>query len=101
MWPPGNQRYTALVVPPEMMGMHLTSPVVHSTHRTVDLDFSAAVALFGHFGVEWDLTTVDAADAPRLAEIGYLLRSSRGDLVVRFRGDEGRQGGGRGVDGLL
>ena len=26
-----NQRYTALVVPPELMGMHLTSPVVHSS----------------------------------------------------------------------
>ena len=30
-----NQRYTALVVPPELMGMHLTSPVVHSSGRTV------------------------------------------------------------------
>ncbi len=54
-----NQRYTALVVPPELMGMHLTSPVVHSSGRTVAVGFSAAVALFGHFGVEWDLTTVD------------------------------------------
>ncbi len=26
-----TQRYTALVVPPEMMGMHLTTPHVHST----------------------------------------------------------------------
>ena len=57
-----NQRYTALVVPPELMGMHLTSPVVHSSGRTVALGFSAAVALFGHFGVEWDLTTVDDRD---------------------------------------
>lgn len=63
-----NQRYTALVVPPEMMGMHLTSPVVHSTHRAVDLGFSAAVALFGHFGVEWDLTTVDDVDSAAIAE---------------------------------
>ena len=54
-----NQRYTALVVPPEMMGMHLTSPVVHSTGRTVDLDLSAAVALLGHVGIEWDLTATD------------------------------------------
>ena len=60
-----NQRYTALVVPPELMGMHLTSPVVHSSGRTVALGLSAAVALFGHFGVEWDLTTVDDRD-PRV-----------------------------------
>jgi alpha-galactosidase len=62
-----NQRYTALVVPPEMMGMHLTSPVVHSTGRTVDLDLSAAVALFGHFGIEWDLTSTDDATRSRIA----------------------------------
>lgn len=64
----GNQRYTALVVPPEMMGMHLTSPVVHSTHRTVDLDLSGAVALFGHVGAEWDLTAIDDAQSVRVAE---------------------------------
>ncbi|WP_217585283.1 alpha-galactosidase, partial [Microbacterium sp. GbtcB4] len=50
-----TQRHTALVVPPEMMGMHLTTPHVHSTGRTVSLAFSGAVALFGHFGIEWDL----------------------------------------------
>lgn len=62
-----NQRYTALVVPPELMGMHLTSPVVHSSGRAVDLDLSAAVALFGHFGVEWDLTSADDEVRRRVA----------------------------------
>lgn len=63
-----NQRYTALVVPPELMGMHLTSPVVHSTGRTIDLDLSAAVALFGHFGAEWDLTSTADVTRARVAE---------------------------------
>ncbi|WP_020097727.1 alpha-galactosidase [Microbacterium sp. 11MF] len=58
-----NQRYTALVVPPEMMGMHLTTPHVHSTGRTVSLSLSGAVALFGHFGIEWDVTTLSETDA--------------------------------------
>lgn len=62
-----NQRYTALVVPPEMMGMHLTSPIVHSTGRHVDLDLSAAVALFGHFGIEWDLTSTGTEVRGRIA----------------------------------
>lgn len=62
-----NQRYTALVVPPEMMGMHLTTPHVHSTGRTVSLTMSGAVALFGHFGIEWDVTTLSETDA---AEVG-------------------------------
>lgn len=62
-----NQRHTALVVPPELMGMHLTSPIVHSSGRAVDLDLSAAVALFGHFGVEWDLTSADDETRRRVA----------------------------------
>jgi len=62
-----NQRYTALVVPPEMLGMHLTSPVVHSSGRAVGLDLSAAVALFGHFGIEWDLTSADDDTRARVA----------------------------------
>lgn len=62
-----NQRHTALVVPPEMLGMHLTSPVVHSSGRAIGLDLSAAVALFGHFGVEWDLTSADDETRARVA----------------------------------
>lgn len=63
-----NQRHTALVVPPEMMGMHLTTPHVHSTGRTVSLAMSGAVALFGHFGIEWDVTTLSDADAAAVAD---------------------------------
>ncbi|WP_243232028.1 alpha-galactosidase [Microbacterium sp. CIAB417] len=63
-----NQRYTGLVVPPEMMGMHLTTPHVHSTGRTVSLTMSGAVALFGHFGIEWDVTTLSDADAASVAD---------------------------------
>ena len=55
----GIQKYTGLLVPAELMGSHLTSPLVHSTGRTASLDLSGGVALFGHFGIEWDLTTLD------------------------------------------
>ncbi|MBT2500757.1 alpha-galactosidase [Agromyces sp. ISL-38] len=54
------QRYTSLLVPTEMMGAHLTSPDVHSTQRSVSLDFSAGIAFFGHLGIEWDLAGLDA-----------------------------------------
>ena len=63
-----NQRHTGIVVPPEMLDMHLTSPVVHSSGRTVSLGLSGAVALFGHFGIEWDLTTLDDATRADIAE---------------------------------
>lgn len=72
-----NQRYTGLVVPPEMMGMHLTSPVVHSTGRTVALSYSGAVALFGHFGIEWDLTGLDEQGRLAVAEWVALAKRVR------------------------
>lgn len=72
-----NQQFTGLVVPPEMMGMHLTSPVVHSSGRTVDLGLSAAVALFGHFGIEWDLTGADPAVQRRIADWVSLAKRLR------------------------
>ncbi|MDQ1130348.1 alpha-galactosidase [Microbacterium sp. SORGH_AS_0888] len=71
------QRYTGLVVPPELMGAHLTSPVVHSTGRTVSLDLSAITALFGHFGIEWDLTRVDDETLDRIAAWVALHRANR------------------------
>lgn len=72
-----NQRHTALVVPPEMMGMHLTTPHVHSTGRTVSLSMSGAVALFGHFGIEWDVTTLSEVDAAEVAEWVALAKRVR------------------------
>ena len=54
-----NQKYTGLLLPGELMGAHLTTPLVHSTGRTTSLDLSGGVAVFGHFGIEWDLTTLD------------------------------------------
>lgn len=79
-----NQKYTSLVVPPEMMGMHLTSPVVHSTGRTVSLNLSAAVALFGHFGIEWDLTQTDNDTRARVAGWVTFAKGIR-DLVATGR----------------
>ncbi|WP_138944955.1 alpha-galactosidase [Plantibacter sp. M259] len=72
-----NQRYTSLVVPPEMQGTHLTSPTVHTTGRTVELSFTAAVALIGHVGIEWDLGTTEPeqrAEIRRWIEIAKQLR---------------------------
>jgi alpha-galactosidase len=62
-----NQRYTGLVVPPEMMGAHLTTPHLHTSGRTVDLELSAAVALIGHFGIEWDVSATDLVTRERIA----------------------------------
>ncbi|SIT77829.1 alpha-galactosidase [Microbacterium sp. RU33B] len=71
------QRYTSLVVAPELLGTHLTSPHVHSTRRTASLGLSGAVALFGHFGIEWDLTSLDEAGRARVAEWVALAKRVR------------------------
>ncbi|MGV9627192.1 alpha-galactosidase [Streptomyces sp. NPDC003487] len=62
------QRWTGLLLPPELLGSHVASPVAHTTGRSHTLDFRAATALFGHFGIEWDLTLASPAERARLAE---------------------------------
>ena len=56
------QRWTTQLVAPEYAGAHVSAPTSHTTHRTLSLDFRAATALFGAFGIEWDLT--EASDRP-------------------------------------
>jgi alpha-galactosidase len=60
------QRWTAQLLPPELVGSHVGADRAHTTGRRLDLAFRAATAVFGHFGVEWDLTR---ASAEELAEL--------------------------------
>ncbi len=62
------QRWTTQLVAPEYVGAHISSPTSHTTGRTLGLDFRAATALFGSFGIEWDLTDASDDDLDRLAE---------------------------------
>ena len=48
------------------MGMHVGGPRSHSTGRTHTLSFRAATAIFGHFGVEWDISNLTAEELGRL-----------------------------------
>jgi alpha-galactosidase len=75
------QRWTQLLLPPELIGSHVGPPRAHTTHRTQDLSFRVATALFGHFGFEWDIT-----EAPDLTEAVELYKRFRelirtGELV--------------------
>jgi alpha-galactosidase len=71
------QRWTAQLIAPELMGAHVSSPRSHTTGRHVDLDFRAATAFFGAFGIEWDLTRADESDLDRLAAWVALHREWR------------------------
>jgi alpha-galactosidase len=61
------QRWSAQLVAPEYLGAHVSSPTSHATGRTLDLDFRCATALFGSFGIEWDLTQATNEELDRLA----------------------------------
>lgn len=51
----GMQRGFLQFMPPEMMGSHIGTAPAHSTGRSQSLDFRAAVAMAGHFGLEFNL----------------------------------------------
>ena len=71
------QRWTGLLMPPELVGSHVGAPTSHTTQRTHSLAFRAATALFGHFGVEWDLRTASPAELEELAAWVELYKGER------------------------
>ena len=60
------QRHTTIVMPPELLGTHIGPTKAHSTHRTLSIAFRAATALWGHAGLEWDLTTATSEEKAAL-----------------------------------
>lgn len=82
------QRYTGLMLPPELIGAHVGSDRAHTTGRRHDLSFRAGTALFGHMGIEADLSKMSAAEREELAAWVALHKSLRPLLhsgrVVRF-----------------
>jgi alpha-galactosidase len=69
------QRWTGLFLPPELIGTHVGPPRSHTTGRVHDLSFRAATALFGHAGIEWDVTATSPEERAALASwIGFYKR---------------------------
>lgn len=50
------ERYTRLLVPPELIGSHLGEERAHTTSRRTDLSLRLAASLFAHAGIELDLS---------------------------------------------
>ena len=50
------QRWTMQFIPPELLGTHIGPTPSHQTGRELSLSFRAVTALFGHAGIEWDIT---------------------------------------------
>jgi alpha-galactosidase len=61
------QRWTAQLLPPELVGSHVGADRAHTTGRRIDLSYRAMTALFGHFGIEWDLSAATQSEREELA----------------------------------
>ncbi len=72
------QRWTSLVIPPEMIGSHVGAPRAHVSGRHTDLSFRAATALFAHAGIEWDVSALGDDDLDYLRRWAALYKARRG-----------------------
>jgi alpha-galactosidase len=84
----------ATLLPLELIGAHVASGRSHTTGRQHDLALRMAVALFGHTGFEWDLTTTSETERVELAKFVELAKSLRavlhsGQFVQLDRPDAG------------
>jgi alpha-galactosidase len=74
------QRWTGLLLPPELVGAHVGPPRSHTSGRRHDLSFRAGTALFGHFGIEWDIASASEQERAELSRWVTLYRQLRGLL---------------------
>ena len=95
------QRYSGLLMPPELLGGHVGAPRAHITGRTHDLSFRLATALFGSAGIEWNVTTADTEQLDALRDWVATVKAVRPLLTTgrTVRTDE--PGDDRYVHGLV
>jgi alpha-galactosidase len=74
------QRWTTQLLAPEYVGAHVSSTISHTTGRRLSLDFRCATALFGSFGIEWDLMRADDEELAQLSDWVARYRRFRGLL---------------------
>lgn len=90
------QRWTELLLPPELIGSHVGPARAHTTGRITDLDFRMAATLFAHPGIEWDITACTAEERAALTAWIALYKRLRpllhtGDLVHGSTEDSGSE----------
>jgi alpha-galactosidase len=71
------QRYTSFAIPPELIGAHIGPTHCHTTGRVHELSFRAITALFGHAGLEWDLTETTPEERVHLASWAQYYKDKR------------------------
>ncbi len=71
------QRWTSQIIPPEMLGTHIGPTHGHQTGRTLELSMRAITALFGHAGIEWNITQATAEERANLATWAKYYKDNR------------------------
>lgn len=71
------QRWTGLLLPPELVGAHVGPTTSHSSGRTTDLSYRMATSLMGSAGFEWDIASCDDAESQTIARFAELYRELR------------------------
>jgi alpha-galactosidase len=71
------QRWTAQVIAPELLGTHIGPTHGHQTGRTLELSMRATTALFGHAGIEWNITEATAIERKHLATWAQYYKDNR------------------------
>ncbi|MEU4095805.1 alpha-galactosidase [Streptomyces sp. NPDC026673] len=71
------QRWTGQLLPPELVGAHVGPTPSHTTARVSPDSFRLATALFGHPGIEQDITRCTPEELARLTAWTALYRELR------------------------
>jgi alpha-galactosidase len=71
------QRWTSLLLPPELVGAHVGPTTSHSSGRTTALSYRMATSLMGSAGFEWDILSCDEAETEAIRRFGELYRELR------------------------
>ncbi len=71
------QRWTGMVIPPELLGTHVGPTHGHQTHRTADISFRVLNALFGHAGIEWNILEATEHELKVLKEFANFYKAHR------------------------
>ncbi|WP_375294587.1 alpha-galactosidase [Microbacterium aurantiacum] len=81
------QRWTGILIPPELLGSHVGDERAHTTGRTATMAFRLATALFLHAGIESDISRLADADLDALTAWTEVYRRHRallhGGRVIR------------------
>ncbi|MDQ1582461.1 MAG: alpha-galactosidase [Microbacteriaceae bacterium] len=71
------ERWTGLLLPPELIGSHLGAAVSHTTARTTDITYRLTSSIFAHAGIEWDITTCTAEELTLITRWSAMYREFR------------------------